>query len=235
MALNSQDAAKQAAAEAAAALARDGMVLGLGTGSTVAFLLEALARRVRDERLSIAGVPTSHRTAAAAVRLGIPLLDLTAAISIDLAIDGADEVEVGTLSLIKGLGGALLREKIVACAAKKFVIIADAGKRVARLGQIAPVPVEVVSFGHEATARRLAEQGGKPVLRRDANGAPFVTDGGNILYDCAGFALTDDVEGLAEELDATVGVIEHGLFIGMASEAYLADPSGAVQILRPER
>jgi ribose 5-phosphate isomerase A len=235
MALTPQDSAKQAAAEAAAGLVRDGMVLGLGSGTTAMFLLEALARRMRGEGLRVVGVPTSHRTAAEAVRLGIPLSDLAAGTHIDLAIDGADEVELGTLSLIKGLGGALLREKIVASAAKRFVIIADGRKRVQQLGQIAPVPVEVVSYGHEVTARRLFELGGKPALRRDATGAPFITDGGNILYDCAGFAPIDDAEGLAEELDAMVGVIEHGLFIGMATEAYIGDASGAVQILRPDR
>jgi ribose 5-phosphate isomerase A len=235
MALKPQDAAKRAAAEAAATLVRDGMVLGLGTGTTAVFLLAALARRVRDEGLRIVGVPTSHRTAAEAVRLGIPLSDLTAETHIDLAIDGADEIELDTLSLIKGLGGALLREKIVACAAKRLVIIADGSKRVERLGQIAPVPVEVVSYGHEVTARRLAELGGKPVLRRDATGAPFVTDGGNILYDCGGFAPIRDAAGLVARLDATVGVIESGLFVGLASDAYVADASGAVQILHRER
>ncbi len=230
-----QDAAKKAAAEAAAALVEDGMVLGLGSGTTVMFLLAALTRRMRDERLRLRGVPTSYRTAAEAVRLGIPLLDLTAEVRVDLAIDGADEVELGTLALIKGLGGALLREKIVAGVAQRFVIIADAGKKVKQLGAIAAVPVEVVSYGHEVTARRLAELGGKPALRRDAQGAVFVSDGGNIIYDCGGFAPIDDAEGLAEELDATVGVVEHGLFVGMASEAYIADNAGAVEVLRRER
>jgi ribose 5-phosphate isomerase A len=235
MALKPQDAAKQAAAEAAALLVHDGMVLGLGTGTTAMFLLGALARRMQAEKLTVTGIPTSHKTAAEAVRLGIPLTDLTADTRIDLAIDGADEIELGTLSLIKGLGGALLREKIVASAAALFVIIADDSKRVDRLGKIAPVPVEVVSYGHEVTARRLAELGGKPVLRRDANGAPYVSDGGNILYDCTGFVPVGDAEGLTEALDGTIGVIEHGLFVGMASEAYVADAAGAVQILRRER
>ncbi len=216
-------------------LVQDGMVLGLGTGSTVAFLLAALGRRVQAEGLRILGVPTSHRTAAEAVRLGIPLVDLSAETRIDLAIDGADEIEHGSLALIKGLGGALLREKIVAGVAARFVVIADDSKAVDQLGRIAPVPVEVVSFGHEVTARRLAELGGQPALRHDASGAPFVTDGGNILYDCAGFAPISDAEGLAEQLDATIGVIEHGLFIGMAAEAYIADPAGAVRIVWRER
>jgi ribose 5-phosphate isomerase A len=235
MAADPRKAAKRAAATAAVALVRDGMVLGLGSGTTVAFLLEALARRIRAEGLSVTGVPTSHRTAAEAVRLGIPLIDLTANVRIDLAIDGADEVERGSLALIKGLGGALLREKIVAVAARRFVVIADDGKLVERLGQQAPVPLEVVAFGHEATARRLADLGGAPVLRRDPSGAAFITDGGNILYDCAGFAPIADAAALAARLDATVGVIESGLFIGLAAEAFVADASGAVRSLHPDR
>jgi ribose 5-phosphate isomerase A len=234
MKTNSHDAAKRAAAEAAAALVRDGMVLGLGSGTTALLLLEALAVRMRTEKLRIAGVPTSHATAAAAVRLGIDLIDLTGEVRIDLAIDGADEVERTTLSLIKGLGGALLREKIVASAARRFVVIADDSKPVARLGERAPLPVEVVTYGHEATAERLADLGGTPVLRRDASGGAFISDGGNVIYDCAGFAPIADAPSLAEALDRTVGVIEHGLFIGLASEAYIGDPAGAVQILRPE-
>jgi ribose 5-phosphate isomerase A len=232
MTANPQDAAKRAAGEAAAALVHDGMVLGLGSGTTVMFLLDALAARMRGETLRLTGVPTSHRTAAAAVRLGIPLVDLTGGVRIDLALDGADEIERGTLSLIKGLGGALLREKIVASAARRFVIIADDSKPVARLGAHAPLPIEVVSYGHEATAGRLAALGGKPVLRREAAGAAFISDGGNIIYDCAGFAPIADAAALAAALDRTVGVIEHGLFIGMASEAYIGDARGAVQTLR---
>ncbi|HEX4114015.1 MAG TPA: ribose-5-phosphate isomerase RpiA [Stellaceae bacterium] len=235
MVADPRDSAKRAAAMAASALIEDGMTLGLGSGTTAMLLLVALARRIRGEGLRVTGVPTSHRTAAEAVRLGIPLVDLTADVRIDLAIDGADEIALGSLALIKGLGGALLREKIVACAARRLVIIADDSKKVEMLGGIAPVPVEVVSFGHEVTARRLGEMGGKPQLRRDQDGAPFISDGGNILYDCAGFAPIRDPAGLQAWLAATVGVIESGLFVGLAAEAYVADASGGVQILRPER
>jgi ribose 5-phosphate isomerase A len=235
MPVDPRQSAKRAAAEAAAVLVEDGMVLGLGSGSTAMLLLDALARRIRGEGLRVTGVPTSHRTAAEAVRLGIPLVDLTGDIGVDLAIDGTDEIELGSLALIKGLGGALLREKIVACAAHRLVIIADDTKKVEQLGRIAPVPVEVVSFGHEVTARRLADLGGKPVLRRDATGAPFVSDGGNILYDCGGFTPIRDPAGLQARLAATVGVIESGLFVGLATTAYIADALGAVQILRPAR
>jgi len=232
MAITPQDTAKRAAATAAATLVHSGMVVGLGTGTTAAFLLEALAVPIRDGRLRITGVPTSDRTAAEAARLGIPVTDLKADTRLDLAIDGADEVEAGTLNLIKGLGGALLREKIVACAAQRFVVIADRSKCVQRLGDLAPLPVEVVRFGHEVTARRLADLGGTPVLRRDAAGAPYVTDSGNLLYDCRGFAPIDDPIGLAERLATTVGVVESGLFIALAAEVYVGDVSGAVQILR---
>jgi len=232
MAITPQDTAKRAAATAAATLVHSGMVVGLGTGTTAAFLLEALAVPIRDGRLRITGVPTSDRTAAEAARLGIPVTDLNADTRLDLAIDGADEVEAGTLNLIKGLGGALLREKIVACAAQRFVVIADRSKCVQRLGDLAPLPVEVVRFGHEVTARRLADLGGTPVLRRDAAGAPYVTDSGNLLYDCRGFAPIDDPIGLAERLATTVGVVESGLFIALAAEVYVGDVSGAVQILR---
>jgi ribose 5-phosphate isomerase A len=235
MALTPQDAAKRAAATAAATLVQSGMVVGLGTGTTAAFLLEALAARIQDGRLRITGVPTSHRTAAEAVRLGIPLTDLTADIRVDLAIDGADEVETGTLNLIKGAGGALLREKLVASAAQRFVVIADRSKCVPRLGSFAPLPVEVVSFGHEVTARRLADLGGTPILRRDGTGAPFVTDSGNVLYDCRGFAPIEDPIALGTRLATTVGVVDSGLFIALAAEAYIADEAGAVQILRPDR
>lgn len=235
MSLAPQEVAKQAAATAAASLVQTGMVVGLGTGTTAAFLLEALAARIQEGRLRITGVPTSQRTAAEAVRLGIPLTDLTADIRVDLAIDGADEVEAGKLNLIKGLGGALLREKIVACAAQRFVVIADRSKCVERLGDHAPLPVEVVSYGHEVTARRLADLGGTPVLRRNSTGAPFVTDGGNLLYDCRGFAPIDDPLGLDTRLGTTVGVVETGLFTAIATEAYIGDVSGAVQILRPDR
>ncbi|MGH7074282.1 MAG: ribose-5-phosphate isomerase RpiA [Stellaceae bacterium] len=225
-----RDRAKKAAADAAVALVEDGMLLGLGSGSTAAMFIEALARRLREENLRITGVPTSRRTAAAARRLGIPLVDLTAAP--DLAIDGADEIEEGSLSLIKGLGGALLREKIVAAAAHRFVVIADDAKLVPQLGARAPLPVEVVGFGHEVTARRLTALGGAPVLRRGGDGAPFMTDGGNLVYDCAGFAPILDAVALEGRLAATVGVVANGLFIGLAASAYVADASGEVRILQ---
>jgi ribose 5-phosphate isomerase A len=229
----SRDLAKRSAAQAAASLVEDGMVVGLGSGTTAAFLVRALARRAREEGLRVTGVATSGRTESLARRLGIPLTDLTGELRLDLAIDGADEIEIGSLSLIKGLGGALLREKIVAAAAARFVVIADDGKPVTRLGEHAPVPVEVARFGHEATARRLADLGGAPALRRGTEGAPFVTDNGNYVYDCTGFAPIADAASLEARLAAIVGVVASGLFVGLASAAYVGDDSGAVRILRP--
>jgi ribose 5-phosphate isomerase A len=159
---------KKAAAESAAALVRDGMVVGLGTGSTATFAVSELGRRVA-EGLRIVGIPTSEATATQARSLGIPLTSLAEKPEIDLTIDGADEVEEGTLNLVKGLGGALLREKIVASASKRLVIVVHGSKLVSRLAASGPVPVEVVPFGWESTARRMAALAAKPALRRTAN------------------------------------------------------------------
>jgi ribose 5-phosphate isomerase A len=211
---------KRLAAESAVTSVETGMVVGLGTGTTGDFVLLALARRVK-EGLRITGVPTSERTASRARDLGIPLTDLIG--PIDIAIDGADEVERNKLSLIKGRGGALLREKIVAQASARFLVVIDQTKLVSRLGA-APVPVEVVPFGWPATARQIANLGAKP-QRRD-----FVTDNGNFILDCA-FGSIESPESLAGSLDRITGVVEHGLFIGTASEVHVGTPSG-VQILR---
>ncbi len=205
------------------------MLVGLGTGSTVRFLVDRLGERVRDEGLRITGVPTSEATAAQAAALGIPLAEAEAAL--DLAIDGADEVELGTLRLIKGLGGALLREKIVAQLARRFVVVADASKLVTMLGERAPLPVEVARFGLAATTRRLLAAGGAPVLRLAGDGAPFVTDGGNVILDCGGFAPIHDPFTLQRDLRAIAGVFETGLFLEIADEALIADADGSVRSL----
>ena len=227
----SQDEAKRQSAEAAVALVKDGMLLGLGTGSTVEFVLVALGRRVRDEGLRISGIPTSLRTDRRARELGLPLTDFASITRLDLAIDGADEVEEASLALIKGLGGALLREKIVAAAAERFLVVADASKLVPRLGSKAPLPVEVSRFGHESTARRLTDIGGAPVLRLAA-GQPLVTDGGNFIYDCGGFGPIVNAPMLARALCSMVGVVEHGLFLDMATEALIAGPDGVRRLVR---
>ncbi len=227
--VSASEAGKRAAAEAAAALVEDGMLVGLGSGSTVKHLVVALGRRMR-EGLRIVGVPTSTGTEALAKENGIPLAEPDAII--DLTIDGADEVEIGTLRLIKGLGGALLREKIVAESSRRFVVVADASKIVTTLGDHAPLPVEVVRFGHAATVRRLTELGGAPAVRRDTAGGPFVTDGGNLIFDCAGFAPIRDPFTLQRQLRAIAGVVESGLFIDRAEQAIVGAPDGTVTIMR---
>jgi ribose 5-phosphate isomerase A len=228
--MTAADLAKRAAAEAAAQLVESGMVVGLGSGSTVRHLIAALGRRVREEGLRIVGVPTSTETDALALTHGITLAEPDAG-PIELAIDGADEVERGTLRLIKGLGGALLREKIVAQAARRFVVIADTSKVVDTLGTRAPLPVEVVRFGHAATARRLADIGGRPVLRRVQGETVFVTDGGNVIYDCPGFAPIRDPFGLQRELCAIAGVVETGLFLECAERVLIGAGDGGVTVM----
>jgi len=226
------DAWKRAAAEAAVDLVEDGMALGLGTGSTSAFAVTALAARVR-KGLRVVGVPTSERTAEQARREGVPLTTFAEHPELDLAIDGADEVERDTLHLIKGGGGALLREKIVAAASRRFVVIADEAKLVDRLGVGWAVPVEVVPFGWEATARRVERLGAKPELRRGKDAAePFLTDGGHLILDCR-FPGIPDPAGLEGELRRIVGVVETGLFVGMASEVVLAGPGGVRRLSPP--
>jgi len=215
-----RDSWKRLAAESAVSLVSSGMIVGLGTGSTGEFVLRALARRIR-EGLRITGVPTSEHTAALARELQIPLVELGGPIDID--IDGADEVQRESLHLIKGRGGALLREKIVAQASARFLVVVDQTKLVDRLGA-ARVPVEVIPFGWQATARSLQDLAARPE-RRD-----FVTDSGNYILDCA-FGPIPAPDTLAKELDHIAGVVEHGLFIGMATEVHVGTPSG-VQVLR---
>jgi ribose 5-phosphate isomerase A len=219
---------KIAAAESAVTQVTDGMIVGLGSGSTAAFAVSALGRRV-GEGLRIVGIPTSERTAAQARELGIPLSSLAEESQVDITIDGADEVEEGNLNLIKGRGGALLREKIVASASKKLVIIIHGSKLVRQLGMNDPVPVEVVPFGWQVTARHLSTLGAKPSLRRNPNGEPFHSDSGNYIVDCAFDAIVS-AESLAKQLDHVVGLVEHGLFIGLTSEVHVAG-AGGVRIL----
>jgi ribose 5-phosphate isomerase A len=219
-----QDTLKRQAAEAAVALVESGMVVGIGTGSTAAFAIEALIRRVRDG-LDIIAIPTSERSNELARQGGIRMTDFSAHKRIDLTIDGADEIAKGSLNLIKGLGGALLREKIVAAASSRLVIIADARKLVDQLGGTSPVPVEIVPFGWQTTADRLSALGATPTLRRDKAGQPFRTDGGNLILDCR-FGLMADPQSMERSLSQVIGVVEIGLFIGMAQTAFVATEAG---------
>ena len=195
------------------------MIVGLGTGSTAKVVVEEMGRR-HEQGLRFIGVPTSEETAAQARALGISLATVVEHPSLDLAIDGADEIVEGPLHLIKGRGGALLREKLVEAAAKRLVIVADDSKLVPALGTTMPVPVEVVRFGWQSTARRLEALGCNTQLRPN-----FTTDEGNFILDCA-FGRIDDPVRLESQLDATVGVIEHGLFLGMATQAFIASAQG---------
>ena len=217
---------KQRAAEAALDYVRSDTVIGLGTGSTFDFFLPALAEALKSGRFrNVAGVPTSDRTAERAKELGIPIRSLVQIDRLDVAIDGADEI-TPELDLIKGLGGALLREKIVAQHAWSLIIVADASKRVARLGTRSPLPVEVVPFEHEAHARFLATLGCEPVLRRAADGSPFRTDNGNLLYDCHFPHGIDNPRRIERALHAYAGVIESGLFLRLAKVALIGEPDG---------
>lgn len=224
------DEQKRAAAARAVDLIRSGMRIGLGTGSTAAHVVDRLGERVR-EGLEVTAVPTSEATRARAEAAGIRLATLDETPILDLAIDGADEIDP-ELNLIKGGGGALLREKIVASAARRFFVVADSSKRVERLGAF-PLPIEVVAFGVEATRRRIIERlvgmrlSGTLRRRLDADGHPFVTDEGHAILD-AGLGAIADVRLLAEILDATPGVVEHGMFIGLTDAAIVAGPDGLV-------
>jgi ribose 5-phosphate isomerase A len=219
---------KRAAARRAAAQIESGMVVGLGSGSTSRLAVEAIGQRVR-EGLKIIGIPTSEQTATQARALGIRLSTLGEHQEIDLAIDGADEVELGTLNLIKGGGGNQLREKIVASASRRFLVIVDERKIVHQLGSRAKVPVEVAQFGWQATARNLDNLNGNPVLRLGSDGQPFITDGGNYILDCA-FGPIASPAVLDRELNDVVGVIEHGLFIRIAVQALVGTDDG-IQVL----
>jgi ribose 5-phosphate isomerase A len=219
------DLKREAAQHAVESHVRSGMRMGLGSGSTAALMLEELAVRLGDGRLEdVVGVPTSQDTADRCGRLGIPLATLDKHPRLDVAIDGADEIDP-RLRLIKGLGGAHLREKVVACASRRMVVVADETKLVSRLGERAPLPVEVIGFARAACERRLEALGWRPELRVTNVGRPFVTDEGNLILHCRRDDWSDP-EALAADLDCIPGLVEHGLFLGIASEAVVATSSG---------
>lgn len=219
---------KRAAGEAAAALVEGGMTVGLGTGSTAAWFVRALAAR----RLDVRCVATSEVTSALATSLGLEVIDLDAVETIDLTVDGADDIGPG-LGLIKGAGAALLREKLVWSVSRRCVVIADAAKPQERLGK-SPLPVEVVAFGAGSTARRLAAVlraagiAAVPALRMK-DGAPVRTDSGNLIYDAACGAIVDPAA-LGAAVKAVTGVVDHGLFLGMAERALIGTADGVVTL-----
>jgi ribose 5-phosphate isomerase A len=223
-------ALKRDAAGAAVTLVQSGMAVGLGTGSTAAHAIAALIRRVREESLDIVAIATSERSAAQAREGGLQLTDFAHHRRLDLTIDGADEITRGTLHLLKGAGGALSREKIVASASDRLAIIADESKLMDQLGLVALVPVEVVRFGWKTTAER-ASRLAEPRLRLAPDGQPYRTDGGNYILDCRCGAITDPAA-LESALARIVGVVESGLFIGMADVAFVAGPTGVARLDR---
>ncbi len=227
------DREKRAAAKAAAEMVQAGMVIGLGTGSTAEFAIHALAERVASG-LKMIGVPTSRRSETIARSGGVPLTDLQSVDRIDLTIDGADEIDPRSLSVIKGRGGALVREKLVASASDRLIIIADSTKLVERLGSDHSVPVEVIPFGWHVPSKRLTELGGTVTLRTILPGnSPFVTDNGNVILD-VDFGPIDDPERLASMIKALTGVVDHGLFINLADQALIGTSAG-VDLLTPTR
>jgi len=222
------DQEKKAAARASLQYVKDGQVVGLGTGSTAAYFIKLLGEKVKSG-LHIKGIPTSVRSRDLAQSLDIPLTTLDECQEIDVTVDGADEVDP-QLRLIKGGGGALLREKIVASATRTMVVVADASKQVQTLGKF-PLPVEVIKFAQVLVAKRIAAMGAQVELRLNPDKTPYVTDENNHILDCR-FGVIQDADRLARELSQMPGVVEHGLFIGMASVALFARGNEIVELSR---
>jgi ribose 5-phosphate isomerase A len=215
----SREEEKRRAAVEASGLVKDGQIIGLGTGSTADYMIEELGRRIREEGLRVKGVSTSKASAAQAEKQGVPLTSLDEYPELDIDIDGADQVDQ-CLNLIKGMGGALTREKVVAAASRMFVVVVDAGKLAKHLGEAQVLPKEVVPFALPTVQRRIIGLGGKPKLRTSRNGEPFVSDNGNVILD-ADFGVITEAEKLGASIKMIPGVVEDGLFIGMASAVYV--------------
>ena len=222
------DQEKEAAAQASLRYVKDGQVVGLGTGSTAAYFIKLLGEQVK-QGLRIRGIPTSDRSRELALSLGIPVITLDDCQEIAVTVDGADEVDP-QLRLIKGGGGALLREKIVASATTQMVVVADASKQVARLGKF-PLPVEVIRFAQALVTKRIKALGADVQVRVKPDGTPFVTDENNHILDCR-FGEIQDPDALARQLSELPGVVEHGLFIGMASVVLFARGNEIVELNR---
>ncbi len=223
---SARDQAKEKAARRALEFVEDGMAVGLGSGTTATFFIEELGERVK-EGLRIRAIASSRASEELARTLGIEICDFDRCARLDVTVDGADEVGPG-LALIKGGGGALLREKIVASASERFIIVADSLKVVPVLGKF-PLPVEVIPMASPLVSRRLMTFGLEPELRRDGDGTPFVTDEGNLILDCRCGEILDP-EDLAASLRGVVGLVEHGLFLGMANLALIADDEGVQEM-----
>ncbi|MCL6571173.1 MAG: ribose-5-phosphate isomerase RpiA [Bacillus sp. (in: Bacteria)] len=222
------DLLKKAAGEKVIEYIQDGMVLGLGSGSTVYWTLKKLGELV-EQGLNVKGIPSSKRTEGLAVEFKIPLTDFSKVQSLDLAFDGADEIDP-YFNLTKGGGGSLVREKIVDAQAKKLIIVADQSKMVSQLGKF-PLPVEILQFGWEVTAQKIADLGAKPVLR-EREGRVFISNNGNYILDCH-FNIIPNPERLHQELKLLLGVVETGLFIGMTDTVIIGGTDGVKVLDRP--
>jgi ribose 5-phosphate isomerase A len=228
-----REAAKKRAAVEAVKLVKDGIVLGLGAGSTVAYVVKEIGRKIKEERIRVLAVPSSIQTFQLAMECGIPLTTFNEHLSLDFDIDGADQID-GDLNLVKGMGGALTREKIVASASKEFVIVADETKLTDILGRNQSLPVEVLPFALQLVSSKIKTHGGKPVLKnsKDESG-PFITDNGNYVLN-VDFGVIDNPSQLNRKLKSIPGVIETGLFLGMASTAYIGTKTGIKIIKKGE-
>jgi len=222
------DEAKELAAQKSLEFVEDGMVVGLGSGTTATHFIKLLGERVK-QGLKVRGIASSKASEDLALSLSIPVTNFQECPVIDVAIDGADEV-THQLQLIKGGGGALLREKIVASASKRFIIVADSSKLVDRLGKF-PLPVEVIRMASPLVARRLEQLGMSPTVRKTATGADYITDEGNLILDCACGEI-DDPHRVAASITEIIGVVEHGLFLDMAERALIAGDSGVTELTR---
>lgn len=220
--------AKEAVGEAAARLIHPGMLVGLGTGSTVAYFLQALGRRVR-EGLQITAIPSSKQTESWANRVQIPLIDMEEVSFLDIAVDGADEIDAQK-RMIKGGGGALLREKIVASSSREMVVIVDAGKCVGRLGQHHPLPVEMIPFGAKATIEKLDRMGYRGQLRLTAAGDHYVTDNGNWIFDIDLMQSHESPNEVEQRIRSVVGIVETGFFFDLASTVMVGFDDGRVEV-----
>ena len=228
--MSSKEEEKKRAALEASRLVKDGQVVGLGTGSTAFYMVEELGRRVAEEKLHIIGVPTSKATSSLAEKLKIPLTTLEKHPELDIDIDGADQVDP-QLDLIKGMGGALTREKVVASVARLFVVIVDGGKTASRLGEGQVLPVEVIPFAVPTVRRRIERLGGRSKLRLAKNGEPFVSDNGNSILD-VDFGLIANPKELEVSIKMIPGVVESGLFVGMADAVFVGHDDGVEKLWR---
>jgi ribose 5-phosphate isomerase A len=224
--------AKKNAALEAVKHVKDGFVVGLGSGSTAAYAIEEIGNRIKNEKIHVLGIPTSHQAFMLAIKCGIPITTLEEHPTIDLTIDGADQIDQ-ELNLIKGMGGALTREKIVAFASKKLIIVADESKKVKLLGENNhPVPMEVLPFAAPVLMQKIKEYGGKPTLREGIGKVgPIITDNGNVIID-ANFGIIPNPAKLEHKLKMLPGVVETGLFVKMASIVYLGTSTGVEKFER---